>query len=49
MKFSILIPVWLVAVLLLAGCAEGSPGTPGTATAHIDGTAGFYAGVGASH
>jgi hypothetical protein len=39
----------LFAALALTACAEGSPGTPGTATAHLDGSADFFAGVGGSH
>ena len=49
MKRLIAFSVWLVVVLSLSGCAEGAPGTPGTATAHIDGSMGFFAGTGSSH
>lgn len=48
MRF-VFVPFWLAVVLVLAACAEGAPGTPGTATAHIDGSATFFAGVGGSH
>jgi hypothetical protein len=49
MKRYRLISAWFLAVLLLAGCAEGSAGTPGTATVHLDGSADFFAGTGSSH
>ena len=48
MRF-VFVPFWLAVVLVLAACADGAPGTPGTATAHIDGSATFFAGVGGSH
>ena len=49
MKHLATLPIWLLSVLLLSACAEGAPGTPGTATAHINGSADFFAGVGGSH
>ena len=39
----------LIAGFCLTGCADGAPGTPGTATARLDGSATFFAGVGGSH
>jgi hypothetical protein len=39
----------LLSAAALTGCADGAPGTPGTATARLNGSATFFAGVGGSH
>ncbi len=45
----IVVLVLMAAAPLLSGCADGAPGTPGTATAHLDGSATYFAGVSGSH
>jgi hypothetical protein len=39
----------LMTASLLSGCAEGAPGTPGTASTHLNGETTFFAGMGGSH